>query len=65
MKEFVKINNTRIRKNTIKRYVPMENNRITVYYSASRNKVDFESFKFESVKERDEMINELDLNFLI
>ena len=61
----MKINETRIRKNTIKRYIPMEKNRITIYYSTGRYKVDFESFPFSTLEDRDKMIEELDLNFLI
>ena len=64
MRDFVKINETRLRKNTIKRYIPTDEKRITVYYSPSRNKVDFESFVFDSTEKRNEMISELDLNFL-
>ena len=65
MKEFVKINDTRIRKNTINRYIPMDRNKITVYYSPGRNKVDFESFPFSTLEDRDKMLEELDLNFLL
>ena len=64
MKEFLKIKEIRIKKNTIKRYTPTEKNRLTIYYSPSRNKVDYESFTFDTPEDRDEMIKELDLNFL-
>ena len=64
MKEFVLINETRIRKSTIKRYVPMDKNRITIYYSQGRNKVDYESFPFASLEDRDDTMDYLDLNFL-
>lgn len=42
----------------------MDSNRITVYYSNGRNKVDFESFTFSSITERDSVLEMLDLNFL-
>ena len=64
MKEFIRINEMRLRRSTIKRYTPTEKNRITVYYSASRNKVDFESFSFVTSEDRDNALFELDLTFL-
>ena len=64
MKEFVLINETRIRKSTIKRYLPYREDRITIYYSPSRNKLDYETHTFTSKEDRDDTMDYLDLNFL-
>ena len=60
MKNFIKIKDTRLRNNTIKRYAPIDENSIVVYYSASRYKIDKEVFRFIDKKERDVYINILD-----
>lgn len=60
MKNFIKINDIRLRINTIKRYAPLEDKVIVVYYSSSRYKIDKETFTFTDVKERDMYINILD-----
>lgn len=63
MKEFVKIAGERIRKNTIKRYAPYGETSLNVYYNTSRYKMDLQTFKFASAKERDDMVDTLDLAF--
>ena len=64
MKEFIKINDTRIKKTTIKKYVPYGERKINIYFSPSRNKLDFETFDFFSEDERTKILEYLDLNFL-
>jgi hypothetical protein len=60
MTNFIQIQETRLQKSTIKRYQPVEDNRLAVYFNASRTKVDKEIFTFASKKERDSMIATLD-----
>ena len=60
MKNFIKLNDVRLRTNTIKRYSPIDENMIVVYYSASRYRIDKEVFRFIDKKERDVYINILD-----
>ena len=60
MKKFIKINEDRVLLSSIKRYRPIEDNSIYIYYSVSRYRVDKELFKFESEKKRDMIINILD-----
>jgi len=64
MKTFLKINDIRIYKGAIKKYTPTNNNKINVYYSPSRNKIEVETFTFPSLEERDEVIEYLDTIFL-
>lgn len=60
MQNFVIIQNVRIHANTIKKYRPQSTNQLYIYYSASRNRIDFEDFKFETEEERDEVLTMLD-----
>lgn len=62
-KDFVKILGQRIRKNSIKKFAPMGNLKINIYYNTSRYKIELETFVFESEVLRDEKLNYLDLNF--
>lgn len=62
-KEFIKIGNQRIRKNTIKKYQPNGDLSINLYYNTSRYKIEVESFKFGTTEERDNMLQTLDTNF--
>lgn len=64
MKTFIKINDIRIYKGSIKKYSPTSNNKINVYYSPSRNKVEVETFSFPSLEDRDDMMEYLDTIFL-
>ena len=62
---FTKINDTRLLRSSIKRYMPNGNTSLNVYYTASRNKmVDVETFTFPTKKLRDEMVAKLDGMFL-
>jgi len=60
MTDFISINLTRLRKNTIKRYQPIGENQLAVYFSASRAKIDKEIFTFDDEDERDHFIETLD-----
>lgn len=62
-KEFLKIGQQRIRKNTIKKYQPYGQKGINIYYNTSRYKIEVEVFNFDTKEERDEMLLTLDLNF--
>jgi hypothetical protein len=61
MINFILIKNIRLHKNTIKRYQPQGDFQLNVYFNASRStRVDCEMFKFNTKKERDEMVEKLD-----
>ena len=62
MKDFIKINDTRIRKSTVKKYGPIGDSSINIYFSTSRYKIDVETFKCNN---RKEMLEYLDTNFLL
>jgi len=64
MKTFVKINEVRLAKSSIKKYTPNGTNKLNVYYSPSRNKIDVETFDFPSKGKRDDMVDTLDTIFL-
>jgi len=62
MTNFILIQNVRLHKNTIKRYQPKGEKQLSVYFTASRSvRVDCEVFEFLSTKQRDEMIETLDV----
>ena len=60
-KDFVKIVNDRIRINTIKRYKPMSDNKLIVRFSSNLDNKQSETFTFETTKERDDVVEILDL----
>jgi len=60
MVNFIQIKDTRLLKSTIKRYQPINDTQIAIYFSASRSKIDKEVFTFDSVQEQKEMLNFLD-----
>jgi hypothetical protein len=60
MVNFIQIKDTRLLKSTIKRYQPIDDARIAIYFSASRSKTDKEVFTFDSIQEQKEMLNFLD-----
>lgn len=64
MQTFIKINETRLIKSSIKKYIPSGENKINIYFNTSRYKVEMESFSFENKEKRDEIINYLDAMFL-
>lgn len=64
MQTFIKINDVRLIKSSIKKYIPSGENKINIYFNTSRYKVEMENFSFENKEKRDEMINYLDAMFL-
>ena len=60
MKDFVKINETRIRKNTIKRFSPVGDTKVNVYFNTSRYRVDVETFDLKTKKARKDVLDLLD-----
>ena len=60
MLNFIIIQNVRIHKSTIKKYRPEGENKIYLYYSPSRNKIDSEQFIFNDSEERNECLSMLD-----
>jgi len=61
MSKFINFLGNRIIISSIKRYKPMEENKLVIYFSVSRQKVDNEIFTFDSEKERDDMLDNLDI----
>lgn len=64
MQTFIKINDTRLIKSSIKKYIPSGDVKINIYFNTSRYKIEMESFSFENKEKREEMINYLDAMFL-
>ena len=65
MKDFIKIGEDRIRKNTVKKYKPIGDLKVMIYYNTSRYKIESESFAFMTKGLRDEFIEELDQTFVL
>ena len=61
--KFINILGNRINISSIKRYKPMEDLKLVVYFSVSRQKVDNEIFTFPTELNRDEMLDQLDIYF--
>ena len=64
MQTFIKINDVRLIKSSIKKYIPYSMNRINIYFNTSRYRIEMECFEFSTTKERDDMISYLDAMFL-
>lgn len=64
MKDFIKINETRIKKSVIKKYLPVGDLTINIYFNTSKDRIEVEMFKFANKAKRTHMINFLDTNFL-
>lgn len=60
MKNVVKINQVRLVKSSIKRYQPIGEKQIAIYFAATRTRIDREVFTFLSTEERNEMLFYLD-----
>lgn len=60
MTNFVQINSVRLSKNTIKRYQPVNDKELAIYFNATRTKIDKEIFKFSSNEARNNMLHLLD-----
>jgi hypothetical protein len=63
MKDFIKIQEKRIRKNTIKSYSPFGDSRINIYFNVSRYKIELETFDFKNEQKRNSQLELLDLEF--
>ena len=63
MKDFIKIKEERIRKNTIKKYQPYNDKKLNVYFNTSRYKIELQVFEFSTKNERDVVLEKLDLEF--
>lgn len=64
MQTFIKINDVRLIKSSIKKYIPSGENKINVYFNTSRYKVEMDMFSFENKEKRDDMMDHLDAIFL-
>lgn len=64
MKPFIKIQETRIRLSTIKKYKPVNEKNLSIYYSNSRYKVDNEIFVFDDIESMQIIILKLDEYFM-
>ena len=64
MQTFIKINNVRLIKSSIKKYVPSGENKINIYFNTSRYRVELETFTFDSELRRDNVMDYLDAMFL-
>ena len=64
MQTFIKINDVRVIKSSIKKYAPSGENKINIYFNTSRYKVEMDSFSFENKEKRDDMMGYLDAVFL-
>ena len=63
-KDFILIKEQRVRKTMIKKYSPLGEKKLNVYFNVSRYKVELETYSFESKEEREDMIELLDNIFL-
>ena len=64
MGKFVKIKEVRYVKSIIKKYKPLNQKSIVLYFNSSRFKAECETINFSSKTERDSIINELDSHYL-
>lgn len=61
---FVKINEDRLIKSSIKRYIPVKNASINVYFNTSTQKPEVRTYKFATNEKQKEMLNYLDSIYL-
>lgn len=61
--QFVKFNETRLKISVIKKYKPMGTTQLNVYFNTSRDKVEVETFTFQTEALRNEMVTKLDIIF--
>lgn len=64
MGKFIKIKETRYVKSIIKKYKPLNQKSIVLYFNSSRFKAECETVTFVSKQKRDDKLNELDLHYL-
>lgn len=60
MSDFVNINGIRIRKTTIKKYAPVNETKINIFYNTSRYKMDIETIDLITTTNREDKLEELD-----
>ena len=60
MSKFINIQDSRIVLTSIKRYKPLNEVTLVIYYTSSRQKIDNEMFTFQTEEERNEMLSILD-----
>jgi len=63
MQTFIKINNVRLIKSSIKKYAPHGENKINIYFNTSRYRIEMETFVFDT-ETRDNVMDYLDAMFL-
>lgn len=63
MNKFINILDSRIILTSIKRYKPLNDVSLVIYYTSSRQKIDNEIFTFQTEQERDSVLNTLDIIF--
>ena len=63
MKNFIKIQDDRIKANTIKKFKPVGETQLNIYFNTSRDKIQNLIYTFPDRKSRDEIIAELDCIF--
>jgi len=61
---FIKIDEYRILKSSVKRYQPSKNGYINIYFNSSINHPDFKSFHYTTIKLQQEVLNYLDSIYL-
>jgi hypothetical protein len=64
MQTFIKINNVRLIKSSIKKYAPHGENKINIYFNTSRYRIEMETFVFPTEEERGNVMDYLDAMFL-
>lgn len=60
MENFILIQDTRLLRSVIKRYQPIGECDLAIYFSPLRGKMDKEIFKYDTKEKRDEMLQLLD-----
>lgn len=62
---FIKIGEDRLQLTTIKKYKPLGELKVKIYYNTSRYKIEAEEFTFDSTEERNIFVARLDFIFLM
>ena len=64
MAKFIKIQDVRYLKTTIKRYIPTGEKSINIHFNTSSSKIDFRNHNFKTKILRNEALDDLDCVFL-
>lgn len=62
-KDFLKIKEDMIRKNAIKKYSPLGERKLNIYFNVSTRNVELKVYDFDNQEIRDEMVLTLDNEF--